>query len=350
MSGLTYRTSKPLEGGLNNAIMNLGQLLADSCSQGHILVLPQLHALRFRQLFDTGKTIQSFRPCLAVEKLPSGAVGIPLSSIAINRQWHFRYMLAPVYRALKLSSHLLAVLEPLLTQARSMAGPNWAAVHLRIEHDWWVKSGFCRPGLMASRLTRRCFDTKTVANLTAANRRARGVTGVVLLYAADKLFTGGPTVNPLADFGQGALKLRLPHNLSYAERATLEMYVAVNAPGGFYGNSYSSFSRGVGILRECARAGSGCARTPRMDQSVAASGRNLPIDQQARGVWSGDSESFAYDCGPANPETRDPEAQTLSVVNKASCTAAAQESSRSQPPNRRRGHERAARKIGTMRE
>ena len=321
MPSSTYRTSKPLGGILNNAIMTIGQLLADSCSQSHILVLPQLGTLHFRQLFDPEKTIEGLRPCLAVEKVPIGAITFTLPYLAINRHWQFRYTLAPVYRALKLSSHMLTMLDPLLTRARVAAGPKWAAVHLRIEYDWWVMSGFCRPGLMASRLTRRCFDTKTVANLTSANRRARGVTGVVLLYAADELFAGGPTVNPRADFGPGALKLELPRNLSYAERATLEMYMAVNAPGGFYGNSYSSFSRGVGILRECARPDGGCARVPRINSSIAASGRNLPIAQQAIGVWSGDSDSFAYDCGPVNPEVRDPEAQTLSVVNKAWCTA-----------------------------
>jgi hypothetical protein len=57
-----------------------------------------------------------------------------------------------------------------------------------------------------------------------------------------------PRVDPAA-FGARTVKLPPLLNLSYTVQAAVEMFAAAAAPAGFYGNAYSTFSRGVGLLR-----------------------------------------------------------------------------------------------------
>ena len=79
-------------------------------------------------------------------------------------------------------------------------------------------------------------------------RAAMGSSGTVLFYAADKVSDTGPRLC-LADWGESALKLVLPTTLDYTFRNALEQFFAVQGPGGFFGNSYSTFSKGVALSR-----------------------------------------------------------------------------------------------------
>ena len=151
---------------------------------------------------------------------------------------------------------------------------------------------------------RRCYIARQVAVATAESRKRLGASGIVLLYAHDKVSPLGPAVcssdfhpvqtlsatvastsssrsssqaatahdrdvkmpiRKLPRASSSIHKLALPDDLPYTLRTAIELWLAVRAPAAFYGNSISSFSRGVALLRSTRRRG-----------------RSLP--------------SFAYDC------------------------------------------------------
>ena len=69
------------------------------------------------------------------------------------------------------------------------------------------------------------------------------------LPACGQLARGNPPVTP-EDFGPHVTKLEVPRNLPYTIRAATEFFVAARTPGVFYGNSFSTFSRGVSLMRQ----------------------------------------------------------------------------------------------------
>lgn len=255
-----------LGGGLNNMIMNLAQLINDVCPGGKqpiaTLVLPNLTAgwrffkpgelgrrhvrsLRFGEVFDAAYFIRSVRPCLAVSHVPSKHAQLtikPARLEQINVKYKYNRLLPIVYRALRPGPAVADLVASHIEHARAAAGPRWSAVHLRIERDWWRESGFCR------RSPRRCFPPDEVALIIAPSRAAGNSTGAVLIYAADNLDPSGPRVRQ-SDFGDGTTRLSAPKDTAYTLRAASELFVAAAAPGGFYGNTYSTFSRGVALLR-----------------------------------------------------------------------------------------------------
>lgn len=304
-----YHRVTPLGGGLNNMLMNVAQLLDGSCTTSAALVLPRLHSHRFGELFDVARFAKRVHPCKVVEELPAGAVAMNVSLHPVNGFWPYRRAIPAIYRALQPSVRLRKSINNMLDRAAAAAGARWASVHLRIERDWWVTSGYCRPGWMMNPLKRRCFDPQFVANRTAAHRQAHGVTGTVLLYAADAIASRGPFVRPRANFGPTSIKLHPLAKLSYTEASVVELFVAASAPSYFYGNSFSSFSRGVAMLRECSDTQSGCALFGGLDHR----------DQPVRHLWRGGYGSYAYDCGPASPGAIDPELRTLALVSPKEC-------------------------------
>ena len=260
-----------LGGGLNNMLMNLGQLINDVCPGGKkptaTLVLPNLTAgwrffqpgqlgrrnvrsLRFGEVFDAEHFIWSIRPCLAVARVEDARRSrtpltiLPAHLEPINAKYKYNRLLPLVYRALRPGPAVAALVASHVERARAGAGPRWSAVHLRIERDWWVQSGFCR------RSPRRCFPPDEVARIVAKSRAIGNSSGAVLIYAADNLDPQkGPVVRRAA-FGEATTQLsHSARDTAYTIRAASEFFAAAAAPGGFYGNSYSTFSRGVALLR-----------------------------------------------------------------------------------------------------
>ena len=151
--------------------------------------------------------------------------------------------------------------------ARSV-GPNWLAVHLPIEHDWWHSSDYCMPRGREA-FTRRCYSPSEVAEVTRELRERLRPTGVVLLYAADKVHSSGPIVCPSLFHANATHRLQLPKAIPYTLRNAAEQFFAAVAPAGFVGNSFSTFSKGVALMRT----------QQQQNQRAAA-------------------PSYAYDCGP----------------------------------------------------
>lgn len=302
-----------LGGGLNNGIMNLAQLLHQSCERGTVLVLPKVtsgwrffrgtqHTRRpftFGELYNASHFIEHVRPCVAVETmpspLPSNASFHKLNVVAINAKWPFQFALPRVYAALRPSAQLQAVVDKLLAAASAGAGRRWAGVHLRIEKDWWVTSPFCN---RIRYPTQRCFRPSEIAALTRAHRdRRQRSTGSVLFYAAENISPRGPHVE-LSEFGMRTTKATMPAGLPYTMRAAAEFFLAALAPAGFYGNSYSTFTRGVAMLR----------RARSRSDTIAGHG----------------PRSFAYDCGALLGETPSSVGGMtyLETVNRSRCSAA----------------------------
>lgn len=213
-----------LGGGLNNMLMNVAQLLHDSCGGGRhgntTLVLPQLtsgwrffkasqpgsrikESVEFGDVFDAAAFAQRVAPCRVAEVAPVGVAVQEAAVVGINRQWPYEAWLPLVYGALAPSRKLQPAVAQMVRRAAAGGGPRWAAVHLRIERDWWVISGFCTARRFPHR---RCYPPSEVASLTAASRLRRNVSGVVLIYAADNVARSGPEVRP-EQFGARVLSL-----------------------------------------------------------------------------------------------------------------------------------------------
>ena len=318
-------TPDELGGGLNNMIMNLAQLINDVCPGGKqsiaTLVLPNLtsgwrffkrgelgrrhvRSLRFGEVFDAEHFIRSIRPCLAVARVPSDRALLTITPAhlePINVKYKYNRLLPVVYRALRPGPAVAELVASHVEQARAGAGPRWSAVHLRIERDWWTESGFCR------RSPRRCFPPDEVARIIAPSRAAANSTGAVLIYAADNLDAAGPRVRR-SDFGGTTTKLSPPKDTAYTLRAASEFFAAAAAPGGFYGNTYSTFSRGVALLRWSAaqnaqnatrsgQRGGGLGLNKGDRGTLAAMGMDLlSLHEPGTARLGGGGVSFAYDC------------------------------------------------------
>jgi len=128
-------------------------------------------------------------------------------------------MLREVYAATQLGAAVQPLLDALLAEAVARAGPRWASIHLPIEMDWWWSTDFCQ-GRADENFTRRCYTPSEVARLARPALRRRNVTGIVLLYAHDKVASlsypwrsrrvnrTGPHVCH-CDFGPRTFKLQL---------------------------------------------------------------------------------------------------------------------------------------------
>jgi hypothetical protein len=284
-----------LGGGLNNMLMNIAEFVAHTCPGGQplaTLVLPRLQrgdsffrgealkeakgaardsSLRFDEVFDVSLLQRALAPCLVdAERLgegPGQTVAPPVSAdgreIAyrvwqlprpINMAYRYYAEVELLYGGLQLAPRLQAQLALTRSQLDATLGSRWAAIHLRIEKDWWVDSGFCN---RARHPVQRCVLPDSVAKLTAPTRAAAGATGVLLLYAVGML-TKNMIVDPLAFAPHGRHVTGFPlvdsvlRQLNYSDprreytlRSALDMALAVSAPAGFFGNAFSSFSRGV---------------------------------------------------------------------------------------------------------
>ena len=292
----------------------LSQLLEEACASNTTLLLPTFaadplngtrkeHALAFSALFNTSHFRSSLPRCTArlqntvdarfarcarvVESLPL----LPRSAQALLRGWsnerkrdfharrvrtirprlitrywagHSRGLLACVYRAVRPSEHVRAIVRALEAQARATVGGRYVAIHMPIERDWWWESDFCKPRADdVQPYARRCFTPREVGRLTSATRERLGASGVLLMYAQDKV---GATRRPYAgtpgpvvcahDFAVGSIatvqKLALPVELEYTVRNAAEQWLAVRAPVAFFGNAHSTFSKGVALMRSTA--------------------------------------------------------------------------------------------------
>ena len=125
----------------------------------------------------------------------------------------------------------------------------------RGETRWW-QSDFCKPRAEGPRpFLRRCFSPGMIANLTEPSRLQYRINGTVLLYAHDKVAAEGPAVCSAAFGGvHRVAKLALPASVLYTLRNAAEQFFAARAPGPFYGNTLSTFSRGVALMRAAAAA------------------------------------------------------------------------------------------------
>ena len=276
-------TSVVLGGGLNNMLMHVADLLRASCGRNATLVLPRLDGdplastynasaryvqrhslppLAFGELFDAPHFIAAVRPCAVVEETPSlreKAGELPLTPLRAG--WD-RVGNVPalrrVYGALRPSPLVKRWVDRLAEAAARLAGRRWAAIHLPIERDWYWGTDFCQPRVEEG-FTRRCYTPNSVAIETAASLRAGTATGVVLLYASDKVPPHGPPICT-ADFAPLAVaKLQVDADVAYTVRNAAEQFFAVGSPVAFYGNSYSSFSKGVATMRMGAGRGANFA-------------------------------------------------------------------------------------------
>lgn len=246
-----------LGGGLNNILMSTAQLLHDSCylRPNAALVLPRITSgyrfirttgrirpFRFGDVFDVPTFVSGVSPCSVVEHLPNGTNLTLLRVVPINIRWNFSELLPWVYAALLPSRLLQSIIDPMAGNISAHVGSRWVGVHLRIERDWWHISGFCD---LKRHRAKRCYTPDEVARLTA--HRRGNTTGTVLFYAANLVAKRGPFVN-YSHFGEHTLKLT-PPRLPYTMQSAAEFFFAASAPGGFIGNSFSTFSKGVALMR-----------------------------------------------------------------------------------------------------
>ena len=275
----------------------LAQLLGDACAAGRTLALPNFTSgrefvvlrsgrtpLPFGDVFDVDYFRNGVHPCRVAEHIPPDATVVDgiIRPQGIEWQGNYSDSLAMVYRSLRLNAKLGAILRNLSSEAVRVAGPRWSAIHLRIERDWWIYSTMCRrPGV------RRCYRPEEVADITRPSRQHLGGTGALLIYADHLMASCGPAVRS-DDFGEQTRKLPHDPDVPYTARTAIEFFLAASAPGGFYGNSFSSFSQGVARMRSSRcekRAGGAAIAHPRYRCTP-------PL-------------SFAYDCGPDHVSASD---------------------------------------------
>jgi len=332
-----WRTEVVLGGGLNNMLMNVAQLLRLSCKPGNVLVMPRLDAdplrllkkwdklstatnggeptngtlsaaglppLRFDLVFDWPRFQGQIRPCAVALGAPSGATVQYTEPAELNNMgWSsgaVTSMLERIYAAVQPSPLVQELIQALKLAAEQHAGPRWSAVHLPIEADWWFFSGWC-----ASRSnedhTRRCFTPAEVASRTRSTRRSLHSTGAVVAFAFDKVHWRGPSLC-LETFGEATAKLALEATVPYTFRNAAELFLAVEAPGGFFGNSYSTQSKAIALLRalhrdtrlhnaswayDCARADSVRWFPPLLARGIVATHPGFARLQSLPGICDG---------------------------------------------------------------
>ena len=232
----------------------------------------------------------------------------------INQSWrHSHGLLTCVYRAIRPSEAVGSLITHLESEARARVGVRYVAIHLPIERDWWWESNFCKPRANDYPIpyARRCFTPAEVARRTAKVREWLNASGALLLYAHDKVgavrhpYAGSPGPAVCAeDFGGTAFvqKLALPGHLNYTLRNAAEQWLAARAPVAFFGNSHSTFSQGVALMRAPGADAPGAgqrwdasidsSQDPRASSSSSSSSSSSPSSSHS----SSSPRSFAYDC------------------------------------------------------
>ena len=257
-------------------------------------------ALRFDAVFDFAHFAAAMRSqgcAVTMAPIPVGATRTrangfaPLKDSAWNSTTSS--MLHHVYAAARPSAAVQRLVDDLATTAKRLAGNRWAAVHLTIERDWWWYSDFCR-GRRTEAFTLRCPSPSEVAVITSRRRRRYQSSGVILLYAADKVSPSGPHIC-YGDFGPRTFKLSLPVSVPYLFRNAAEQFLAVIAPTGFYGNSFSTMSKGVALLRAANRRKQGGPSSS--EASFDRHSYTFPTSSDSP------EASFAYDCAAADQAT-----------------------------------------------
>lgn len=257
-----FRAPHPLGGGLNNQVLHLTQLLTDTCARKGTLELPRFMAgddffrrrgdpystnsIAFSDVFDEESFQESIRPCSITQH--GGANATIATLVQINANW-FRdakrvAMVSSVYAALKPGRLVRGPLAGALRQIEDASVGAWAAVHLRIERDWNV---FCDKRFSP----RRCFTHNEIGDITHKSLTTASAT--VLLYSHDLLPAHiKPRLIRNAFCGR---VIELPRVTGvYVVQAAVQLFVAANASHSFHGNSYSTFSRGVALLRRGVRS------------------------------------------------------------------------------------------------
>jgi hypothetical protein len=252
-----FRAPHPLGGGLNNQVLHLTQLLTDTCARNGTLELPRFmagedffrhrgdpysnYSIAFSDIFDEETFRESIRPCMATKQSSANATIATLTQI--NANW-FRdakrlAMVPNVYAALKPGRRVHGPLTRALRAIDIASSGPWAAVHLRIERDWNV---FCDKRFRP----RRCFTQNEIGEITHTSLSTASAT--VLLYSHDLLPAHiKPRLVRNAFCGR---IIELPRATGvYVIQAAVQLFVAANASHSFHGNSYSTFSRGVALLR-----------------------------------------------------------------------------------------------------
>ena len=204
--------------------------------------------LPISRVFDFTHLTEALRPCRFVTTASGGMRRRPVELAPLRDGWAHTRTLRRVYAAVQPSNAVRALVDDLVAAAVRHAGPRWAAVHLPIERDWWWDTSFCSPRRAHSFL-QRCFAPSEVAEQIRDSLAMQRATGVVLLYAHDKVSSLGPPVCHAA-FGRPTFKLLLNATLPYTLRNAAEQFLAARAPTGFYGNALSTFSKGVATMRE----------------------------------------------------------------------------------------------------
>jgi hypothetical protein len=115
---------------------------------------------------------------------------------------------------------------------------------MRIERDWYV---FCGKQFVP----RRCFSHTDIGDITRASLRTASAT--VLLYSSDLLPRQLTPLLVRNAFCGRVIELPTVNGV-YAMKAALQLFIAANASHSFHGNSYSTFSRGVAMLRRGVRS------------------------------------------------------------------------------------------------
>ncbi len=258
-----------LPGGINNALMHLSQWISDSCwpdldrvqinsglGFGRAASLgsrPPSHPLSAIFRVDKLKEVTAWRRKEVADGRGGAKCGVHNASwvenprlVGINERWYLerRYaeVLSRVYAALAPSPPIAKRVRDF----RKAAGLRpfdqdhpWACVHLRLERDWTQIANMC-----ARKRGRYCWYPADVK----PQLERSGDAGRPLVIALSRANTDAKTLQLVDAAFPKASFIPEPPALSYTERAAVHMFVAAEAPV-FWGNSFSTFSRGIAMVR-----------------------------------------------------------------------------------------------------
>ena len=252
-------------GGLNNMLMQVAHFIGMDCfdesnlwlNSGHDLLthngriklvtarLQRRHLMAPHRFNDIFTLSTPFRPSTTCTHRDQSR---------ISPQWYRDPSHLAGLRALYARLRIAPRLERYVARALDAASSQ-TVVHLRLEQDWVNIANMC-----ARTDAKRCWSPEDVAQKV-------NDTSAKVIIAADN--TERDVLRSIRRlFGGGIVPAHA--NLSYTENAAVHMMVAVRAQT-FWGNSFSTLSRGVAQIR-------------------ALHGRT----------------SFAYDCGPRELQSKQP--------------------------------------------
>lgn len=154
----------------------------------------------------------------------------------INWKWYSNKKnlngLFNIYKNLKFSEKLERYQESFVFDMNNKYGSNWLCVHLRLEKDWTKymcskKSVYC----VYPELLKKILNTsKHIVFVMSVKNTSPKI--LEMIDNEFKNYSFAPSFE----------------NLSYTENSAIHMLISKNAPE-FYGNTMSTFSRGVAIMR-----------------------------------------------------------------------------------------------------